>query len=44
MYTEYQTERLILRILTPNYYKDVLEFQMKNRDIFEQYEPTAAKH
>ncbi len=40
MYTEYQTERLILRILTPNYYKDVLEFQMKNRDIFEQYEPT----
>lgn len=40
MYTEYHTERLILRLLTPNYYKDVLEFQIKNRELFEKYEPT----
>lgn len=37
---EYQTDRLILKILTPNYYKEVLEFQINNRSLFEKYEPT----
>lgn len=36
---EYQTERLILRVLTPEYLKEVLAFQLRNRDIFEKYEP-----
>ncbi len=37
---EYQTERLILRVLTPEYLREVLAFQLRNRDIFEKYEPT----
>lgn len=40
MNMECQTDRLILKILTPNYYKDVLEFQIRNRYQFEKYEPT----
>ncbi len=40
MYMEYRTNRLILKILTSSYYKDVLEFQKRNRDSFEKYEPT----
>ena len=36
---EYQTERLILKILTPDYANDVCCFVSKNRSIFEPYEP-----
>ena len=36
---EYQTERLILRILTTDSLREVLEFQTRNRELFEQYEP-----
>jgi len=36
---EYHTERLILRVLTPDYAKDVCRFVAKNREHFEKYEP-----
>lgn len=36
---EYQTERLILRVLTPDYAKDVCRFVTDNREQFEKYEP-----
>lgn len=36
---EYETERLILRILTPDYAKSVCHFLTKNREQFECYEP-----
>lgn len=39
MYTQYQTKRLILKVLGPAYYKDVLEFQKRNQESFEKYEP-----
>lgn len=37
---EYETERLFLRILTPEYLREVAEFQFRNRFLFEKYEPT----
>ena len=37
---EYQTDRLILHILTPDYANDVCNFLYKNRKQFEKYEPT----
>lgn len=40
MNTEYQTSRLILKILTPDYLRNVLSFQIRNKDVFEKYEPT----
>lgn len=40
MNTEYQTDRLILKILTPDYLRPVLNFQIRNKDVFEKYEPT----
>lgn len=40
MNTSYQTERLILKLLTPSALRDVLEFQVRNREEFERYEPT----
>lgn len=36
----YQTERLILEILTPTALREVLEFQLRNKELFERYEPT----
>lgn len=36
----YQTERLLLKILTPDYLRQVLEFQIRNKEQFERYEPT----
>ena len=36
---EYETERLLLKILTPDYSEDVCEFLKKNREHFEIYEP-----
>lgn len=40
MQTSYQTERLILKLLTPSSLREVLEFQVRNRELFERYEPT----
>lgn len=40
MNTEYQTKRLILKLLTPDYLREVLNFQIRNKDVFEKYEPT----
>lgn len=36
---EYETERLILKVLTPSYFREVLSFQHRNREYFEKYEP-----
>jgi len=36
---EYETERLILQVLTPDYAKKVCKFVYKNREQFEKYEP-----
>lgn len=36
---EYETERLILRVLTPDYAKNICRFVAKNREQFEKYEP-----
>lgn len=36
---EYETDRLILRVLTPDYAEDVCSFLYKNREQFEKYEP-----
>lgn len=40
MNTEYQTDRLILKILNPSHLRKVLEFQIRNQELFEKYEPT----
>lgn len=37
---EYHTERLIMKILTPDYLREVLAFQLRNKELFERYEPT----
>ena len=37
MKTEYLTNRLILRILTPHAMREVLEFQKRNKELFERY-------
>lgn len=39
MNTTYQTDRLILKILTPDHFREVLDFQIRNKDLFERYEP-----
>lgn len=39
MNMEYQTDRLLLKILTPDYLRETLSFQMRNKEIFEEYEP-----
>lgn len=39
MKSEYLTNRLILRILTPHAMREVLEFQKRNKELFERYEP-----
>ena len=45
---ESQTDRLILKVLTPNYANAVLNFQNRNRESFEAYErqdlPTFIPH
>lgn len=40
MNLEYDTDRLLLKIASPDYLREVLSFQLRNRDIFEKYEPT----
>lgn len=37
---EYETERLLLKVLTPDCATEVRDFLSRNREIFEQYEPT----
>ena len=39
MLYEYETERLIMRILRPDSAPKVLDFYMRDREIFERYEP-----
>lgn len=39
MYFQYETNRLILRILNSHDAKKVLQFQVENRELFEKYEP-----
>ena len=36
---EYETERLLLKVLTPDYSDDVCKFLAKNSELFEKYEP-----
>ena len=40
VHTMYTTDRLILKILTPDDTNEVLAFQCRNRELFERYEPT----
>ena len=40
----YQTNRLILKILTPAAVREVLTFQMRNKELFERYEPTRSEN
>lgn len=40
MLTYYETDRLILQIISAAFAKEVLEFYVNNMDIFEPYEPT----
>ena len=40
---EYQTERLILKVLSPEYTREALEFQLRNKELFEKYEPTRSE-
>ena len=37
---EYETDRLILKVLTPDYADAVCDFLYRNREIFEKYEPS----
>lgn len=38
MLLKYETQRLILKVLGPDYASDVLKFYLKDRELFEQYE------
>lgn len=40
MKTVYETNRLVLKILGPDAMRPVLDFQLRNRELFERYEPT----
>lgn len=42
MLLQYETPRLILKILTPNYAGKVLDFYLKNQALFEKYETDRA--
>ena len=44
MNTVYQTDRLLLKVLTPDHLRAVLAFQTRNRDWFEPYEPAKPKN
>lgn len=39
MYLEYETERLLLKVLRADDAKDVLQFYLDNQNLFEKYEP-----
>lgn len=38
MLLQYETQRLILKVLGPDYSNDVLRFYLKDKELFEQYE------
>ena len=38
MLLQYETQRLILKVLGPDYSNDVLRFYLRDRELFEQYE------
>lgn len=40
MLLQYETQRLILKVLGPDYSNDVLRFYLRDRELFEQYEAT----
>lgn len=40
----YETDRLILKILTPSAVREVLAFQSRNKELFERYEPTRCEN
>lgn len=42
MLLQYETQRLILKIIEPNYAKDVLSFYLNDKELFEKYEPDHA--
>ena len=42
MFLEYETERLLLRVLKPNQAGQVLDFFLEDKEYFEQYEPDRA--
>ncbi len=44
MHFEYQTDRLILRVLEPQDADMVLQFYLNNKEIFERYEPDRPKN
>lgn len=39
MNTAYETDRLILKILTPDHAREVLQFQLRNKEVFSRFEP-----
>lgn len=41
--TRYETDRLYLRILKPNYCRDVLEYYKRNNNFLREWEPKRAK-
>lgn len=38
MLLQYETQRLILKIIGPDYAKDVLQFYLEDKELFEEYE------
>lgn len=44
MQTQYETERLILKILTPDKCNSVLRFYKENRKLFEKYNPVTPEN
>ena len=43
MLFEYETERLILRIIKPTEAAQVLDFYMRDQELFERFEPDRAE-
>ena len=39
MLFEYETQRLLLKIIKPEYGSSVLEFYLRDKALFERYEP-----
>ena len=44
MQTHYETKRLVLQVLTPDYCHKVLDFYLSNKDIFQPHDPLYPKH
>lgn len=44
MFTEYSTERLVLKILKPDWASEVLDFYMRNQEYFEPWEADRPAH